>query len=384
MADTGRYTQRTILIMLAASLLAHLFPFHEIFAQETGVKAENKRDKFIENFKFVLNGFTIGPHTRVFPYAGIEDWFDPYGGVKMGHRSFWNSEDKMYHHFKFESYRDYSWKFRYLANSLSSENTKFSFLFKIKLDRDPFFYGIGNATSKSKRVEATYKSVFVGGEIRQSISAATVFRWSPGFWKFSSGLVAGGEFERASDSRYVSSRFSLSDRKSTDYWVASLDNQWSSYVEIALPLSSSAASYARFNVQTRTQFPLFEATKLSIGTRFEYLISSDRDRVPYFAIPEAGSRTGLRGFSKERFRNFALGVYNIELAFPLSVDLDGFLLTDLAQTASNPTRLAGKKIHANLGFGFRLHNTNHPFSVGLAASHDGWKLFSSIALGSPW
>ena len=86
----------------------------------------------------------------------------------------------LFHHIKFESFHDFSWKFRYLANSISTKNTTFSFLFKIKLDRDPFFYGIGNSTSKSTRASATYSSVFFGSEIKQNISDGIVVRWSPG------------------------------------------------------------------------------------------------------------------------------------------------------------------------------------------------------------
>lgn len=348
-------------------------------------KEESKQDNgFINKVSLVLNGFTVGKDTRILPYASLDDWFDPYAGLKLEHRAFWSSEDRMFHHYKIETFDEYSWKFRYLANSLSFKNTKFSFLFKIKITDDDFFYGIGNSTIKSERAQATYSSIFFGSEIKQNISKGVVFRWSPGFWKFKSGLVEGGEFEKSSDARYLTSRFTLSDRKSIDYWKASWDNQWSAYVEIALPVNTSASSYARFNVQTLTRFPLFNNIKFGVATRFEYLISTNRDLVPYFAMPEVGSRSGLRGFSKDRFRNFALANLNLELSFPLSNHFDGFLLSDLAQTASNPTKLPNNTIHASFGFGFRLHNVNHPIAVGLAASHESVKLFSTIAIGSPW
>jgi hypothetical protein len=348
-------------------------------------KNEAKQDNaFIKKVSIALNGFTVGTDTRVFPYAALEDWFDPYGGVKLEHQAFPNSADRMFHHFKFEGPRDYSWKFRYLANSISTHDTKFSFLFKRKIDRDPFFYGIGNSTFKSQRAPAKYASIFFGAEVEQNISNNVVFRFSPGFWKFTSGLRGGREFEKASNAQYVSARFTLGDRKSIDYWNASWDNQWSAYVEIGLPVNSSVANYIRFNLETMTRFPLFKNTKLGIATRFEYLISTNRDLVPYFAMPEAGSRSGLRGFSKQRFVNFSLNVINFEYSFPLTKDFDGFLLSDIAQTASNPTKLLSKQIHAGFGFGFRLRNVQHPISFGVAASHESLKLFSAIAIGSPW
>lgn len=360
-----------------------LFSNLKIFAQEAEVKPSKKDNKFINKFALVLNGFTMGTGTRVFPYASLSDWFDPYAGLKLGHPAFLNSVDKMYHHFKFAGFRDYSWKYRYLANSLSSENTKFSFLFKRKTDLDPFFYGIGNSTSKSERIAAKYASIFFGVEIKRNISDGLVLRWSPGFWKFRSGLVGGGEFEKASDAQYLSSRFTFSDRQSIDYWKATLE-QWSAFVEIAVPINTSVSTYARFNLKTVTLFPLFKNTKLGVGSRFEWLVSPNRELVPYFAISEAGSKSGLRGFSRERFRNYTLAVLNFEFSFPLSNNFDGFLLSDIAQTALNPTKLPGKKIHAAFGFGFRIGNFSYPLEFGVATSAEGWKLFSSIAVGSPW
>ncbi len=374
-----KFILKTLIFCVYILLLSNL----QAFPRETEVKPSPKTNKYIDKFAIVLNGFSLGTGTRIFPYASLSDWFDPYGGLKLGHPSFLNSVDKMYHHVKFEGIRDYSWKFRYLANSLSSENTKFSFLFKRKTDLDPFFYGIGNSTSKSQRISVKYASFFFGAEIKRNISDHLVLRWSPGFWKFRSGLVEGGEFEKASNAQYLSSRFTLSDPKSTDYWKATLE-QWSAFVEIAFPINTSAATYARFNLQTLTQFPLFKKIKLGLGSRVEWLVSPNRELVPYFAILEVGSKSGLRGFSKERFRNYALTVLNIELSSPLMNHFDGFLFSDIAQTALNPTKLPGKKVHADFGFGFRISNFKHPLEFGLATSTEGLKLFATIAIGSPW
>lgn len=388
MLSSRRQPSRLIICVLLSSVCILLLPGFRIFAQEkeaqVSVQNSVKDKKFIEKFKFLVNGFTVGTDTRVFPYVSLADWFEPYFGLKMGHRSFSTPADRILHHFKIESFSDYSWKLRYLANSISTKNTKFSFLFKAKLDRDPFFYGVGNSTAKSQRVEATYSSIFFGGEVRQNISDGIVLRVSPGFWKFKSGLLGGGDFEEAKDAQYLSTRIALSDRISVDYWKASLDNQWSAFAEIAFPVNTVAPTYVRFNLQTLTQLPLLKRTHLNIGTRFEYLISTDRSTVPYFALPEAGSRSGLRGFSKARFRNYALAVLNFELAFPISTYFDIFLLTDLIQTASNPTKLLGKQIHGNFGAGLRLRKVKHPVSIGIAASHENVKLFSTIAIGSPW
>ncbi len=380
MATLDQSSRKLVLIATALCLSFLLFPGRQALAQ-SGKAGDSG---LLAKFKFVFNGFTIGEDTRLFPYASLADWFEPYVGLKLGHRSPLNSTDRMLHHFKFEGYRDYSWKFRYMAHSISSTRTKLSFLFKRKTDRDPYFYGIGNSTTKSGRISAKYASIFLGGEVKHAVSDGLVFRWSPGFWKFRSGLLEGGEFEPANHAQYFSSRFSLSDSKSVDYWQATLDNQWSAFVEIALPVNSPVASYVRFNAQTRTQLPTFKSLKLTVGTRFEYLVSSDKSNVPYFAIPEAGSKSDLRGFSKERFRNYALAVYNIEIAFPISASFDAFVLSDLAQTADDPTGILGNHIHAGFGAGLRLLDTKHPFSVGIAASRDSAKLFSSVAIGSPW
>jgi hypothetical protein len=352
-------------------------------AQQEENHAENERHSIVDRAKYLLNGFVVGD-SRVFPYASLDDWFDPVVGLKLEHRAFRNREDRMRHHFKFENFNEYSWKFRYLLNSLSIENTKFSFLFKIKINDDDYFYGTGNSTSKSERRLTTYSSVFVGWEATQLLSENMALRFSPGLWKFKSGLVSGGEFEEASDAQYISSRVTLSDITSIDYWKGDVDHKWSAYAEIALPINTSVATYTRFNIQTTSQFPLPLNTKLRIESRAEYLVSTNRDMVPYFALPEVGSKTGLRGFSKERFRNFAMAVLNFEVSFPIMKSFDGFLLTDLAKTGSNPGKVFGEKIHAGFGLGFRIRDANHPLSFGLARSTEDWKLFTDIALGNPW
>ena len=382
--NSNHRAPKLILTIVFCGVYVLSFSSLKIFAEQGDSTNTKKDDKIIEKVNLILNGFTIGTDTRIFPYASLEDWFDPYGGLKLGHRSFWNSVDRVLHHFKFETLHDYSWKLRYLANSLSTENTKFSFLFKVKFDRDAYFYGIGNSTSKSERSSTTYSSVFFGGEIRKNVSNIVVLRWSPGFWTFKSGLSDGGEFERASDANYVTSRFTISDITAIDYWKASMDNQWSAYAEIGLPGNSSVSSYARFNLQSMTRLPLLQNSKFGIVTRLEFLIASNRDLVPYFAMPEVGSRTGLRGFSKERFRNFALTVINFEYSYPVSSYFEGFLLSDLATTASDPTDLLSKKIHQTFGFGLRFLNSTHQLSIGAAAGREGWKLFSAFAIGSPW
>ncbi len=337
----------------------------------------------VDKAKSLLNGFYVGD-AKVFAYASLDDWFDPVVGLKLEHRAFGNRKDRMRHHLKFETFNEYSWKFRYVLNSISTENTNFSLLFKTKINDDDFFYGTGNSTLKSERQLTTYSSVIAGWEFSHLLSDNIALRFSPGFWKFKSGRVSGGEFEEASDAQYLSSRVTLSDVTSTDYWRANVDHSWSAYAEIAFPINTSVATYTRFNVQTVSQFPLPLTSKLRIESRAEYLVSSDRDMVPYFALPEAGSKSGLRGFSKERFRNFAVAVLDFELSFPLMRSLDVFFLTDLAQTGSNPGKAFGEKLHAGFGLGFRIRDTNHPFSLGLARSAEDWKLFSAIALGNPW
>src|SRR3990172_9119253 len=114
-----------------------------VCGERTVVKGTNQPEpSLIERARPIFNGFNVGHDTKIYPYAGLEEWFDPYVALKLGHPAFWHKQDQMLHHFKVESHRDFSWKFRYVANSISFENTTFSFLFKIKLDRDAYFYGI--------------------------------------------------------------------------------------------------------------------------------------------------------------------------------------------------------------------------------------------------
>ena len=66
----------------------------------------------------MLEGIPIGKDSRMFPYASLEDWFDPYGGLRLEHPAPWSQSDRVIQLFKFETFRDYSCKFRYLALSL--------------------------------------------------------------------------------------------------------------------------------------------------------------------------------------------------------------------------------------------------------------------------
>ncbi len=346
------------------------------FAKE---KNQDKGKNITDKMKRVFNGFSFGAHERLFPYLSLEDWFDPYVGLKLKHCVLGSANARMAHHVKFETVRDFSWKLRYDLNSLSPR-TKLSFLFKIKFDRDAYFYGIGNSTEKKNRLGATYSSVFLGTEIRHPLGQKLVFLWSPGYWRFKSGLEAGGEFEDASDAKYITSRFTLSDRYPVDYRNTRWDQQWSSYIEIGLPVGSNVSSYARINLEQFMRIPIYKNSKLGIRNRIEFLIAANRDLLPYFAAPELGSRSGLRGFSKGRFRNFTLHGLSLEYSIGLGNSFESFLLLDVAQTDSNLKDLFGAKIHSDYGIGVRVLSLAHPLSFGVANSVDGWKLFSNVSL----
>ena len=352
-----------------------------VFCTKTAAGEENqgKSKNITDKIKRLVDGLSFGAHERLFPYLSLEDWFDPYGGLKLEHCVLGSEKARIAHHVKFETVRDFSWKLRYELNSLP-ERTKLSFLFKIKFDRDAYFYGIGNSTEKNNRLGATYTSVFLGTEIRQELGQKLVFLWSPGYWRFKSGLEAGGEFEDASDAEYITSRFTLSDRYPVDYRNTRWDQQWSSYIEFGLPVTANVSSYARINLEQFTRIPIFKSSKLGIRNRIEFLSSTNRDLLPYFTIPEIGSRSGLRGFSKARFRNFALHGLSLEYSIGLGNSFESFILFDVAQTDSNLKDLFGAKIHSDYGIGARVLSLTHPLSFGVANSIDGWKLFSNVSV----
>ncbi len=331
--------------------------------------------------QFLLNGLTLGRDTKVYPYVTMGELFDFYGGMVINHPAFWNDSDRMVHGIKFENFTDFSWKFKYIAHSLSSENTRFSFLFKTKSGDEDYFYGIGGATSKSERKDASYSSIFFGLELQQNLSDGVAFRWSPGFWSFQSGLEEGGEFERASDARYLTSRFTLLDRTPMDYRRAGSEHQWTAYLEVGVPVNTSASSYTRFNLESFARLPVYKKSKIGIGGRLETIFSGNRALVPYNALPEVGSRSGLRAFSKERFRNFSLAVLNLEYSVQFSQNFETFLLTDIASTAADPQKLLSGEVHRDFGIGLRLLDSRFPVSAGLATGDEGWKLFTTISVG---
>lgn len=378
MLNSSLLRKKQIMGILMCCLYLASFGATRGVAKKTDEKGSKKQQNMVDRLESIFDGFAFGAHERIFPYASLEDWFDPYGGLKLEHRICWNSADRMIHHVKFETYRDYSWKIRYLAHSFSTEATKFSFLFKIKFDQDAFFYGIGNSTSKRDRLPATYASVFFGTEVSKKVASKWVFRWSPGYWHVRSGLVMGGEFEKPASAKFITSRFAFGEIKPVNYRSISIENRWSSYVEIGIPVNSTVSSYARINFQTSSRIPVYRKSKLGFETRIEFLLSTDRDLTPYFVTPEVGSRNGLRGFSKERFRNFALAGIRFEYSIPLSRYFESFVLMDAAQTASNLNNLPGKSIHKNYGLGLRVVSLRHPLSLGMARSSEGWKMFSNI------
>ncbi len=169
MSLSNNCSRKIIVNILFSFMINYSYFAQAVSAQEAVEETDENKNEVNKKVTQILSGFAIGKHIRLFPYLSLEDWFDPYAGLKLSHPSFLNSEDKMFHNVKFENIDDYSWKFRYLANSISSEKTKVSFLFKRKTDRDLYFYGIGNSTSKSQRIAVKYASIFVGGEVKRYI-----------------------------------------------------------------------------------------------------------------------------------------------------------------------------------------------------------------------
>jgi hypothetical protein len=338
-----------------------------------------RTQEIIRKLRTIENGISLGTDARIIPYASLEDWFEPYGGFILDHGAFWNRADRMGYLFKFETLRDYSLKLRYAASTLSNEQTQVGFQLKLKFDRDADFYGIGNDTTEDEREPATYGSFFMGWEVTHAIGKHLALRWTPGFWTFKSGLIAGGEFERASAANYISSRFVLSDSQTRFYWNTPVGSTWNGYVEVGIPVSSDVASYFRFNIQTHTQMPIVGKLQFHVLTRHEYVASPDRSQVPYFALPEVGSKSDLRGYAKERFRNYGLSLINLELPYPVIRDMaEVFLFGDFAQTTNDFSDIFDEKLHYDFGIAARLIHPLIP-TAGFAIGPEGWQLFSSIA-----
>lgn len=351
------------------------------FAHETAKSKTEHRNKL----QSITRGLALGKDTRILPYAILGPVAaDQLVGLKLEHRSFWNASDRISHHFRFENLHDYYWRLRYDANSLSTATTRISFTFKRKLDLDSHFYGLGSAIDKSNRAPMTYASVVVYGEISRLLSEGLRLGWSPGFWQFRSGILdteRNHGTDNVTTARYVTSRFSLRDGSREQENETGRATRWATYLEFGLPLNSSVAAYARVNFRTLTSVPVFNKTRFSLGTRVEYLASPARRLVPYFALPEIGSRSGLRGFSKARFRNYAVLALDLEYAVPLSSAIEGFLLTDLAQTAKSPAGLLRKPMHQSYGLGLRVRNASRPASFGVAVGREGWKVFAVVGVG---
>lgn len=367
----------TVTLLLGLAQLGIISPL-KLLAQKEQENSGHTQE-LIRKLKTIENGIPLGRDAYIIPYASLEDWFEPYVGFILDHGAFWNHADRMGYLFRFETWRDYSLKLRYAASTLSNEQTQVGFQLKLKLDRDPYFYGIGNNTKKEDRHAATYGSFFIGWEITHALGNRLTLRWTPGFWTLKSGLLAGGEFEKASAANYISSRFVLSDSQTRFYWNTPVGSTWSSYVEVGIPVSSEAASYFRFNFQTHTQMPIIGKLRFHVLTRHEYLTSPDRSMVPYFALPEVGSKSELRGYAKERFRNYALSLINLELSFPVINDVaEVFSFGDFAQTTNDFSDLFDEKLHYDFGLAARLIHPLTP-TAGFARGSEGWQLFSSIA-----
>lgn len=336
--------------------------------------------ELFEKVDMVLQGISIGQDGRFFPYVTGSSLHDIYGGVLLKHGALWNSQDRILQSMKYDETNEYSWKIKYLANSLSGKNTRLALLFKLKSNDDGYFYGIGN-TIKDNRERATYFSTFVGAEVARHLSDKVIFRISPGFWSFKSGLASGGEFEAASDARYLSTRLSLAQQPATRPYSHAFQHDWSGYLEVGMPAFSDASYYARLNLENHWRLPLPKQTRLEIDARLETIFSDSRSQLPYFTMPEVGSRSGLRGYSKDRFRDYAVAAINLEYSMPVSSSFEAFFLTDMARTGGTLPGLMSGIVYRDFGVGVRLLHKSIPIEVGLAAGDEGWRLFSNIAVG---
>jgi hypothetical protein len=154
-------------------------------------------------------------------------------------------------------------------------------------------------------------------------------------------------------------------------------------VEVAVPLQSAAAAFVRLSLAGVTRIPVYRTSKFSVESSFEYLISRDRGMIPYFLLPSMGCKNGLRGFARERFRDFAVAGVSLEYTLPVVRQFEAFLLADFAGTAADPVALRSAGIHRNAGVGLRLLTNDFPLSVGVASGSEGWKAFSSVTLDFP-
>lgn len=348
----------------------------------TQAQQEDEDSKFDAVVKRAIDGLNVGERTSVYPFITLENGFEAYGHVILIHHPVWNPQDKIVSHLKHEPGSDLYVKLKYLTNWFSDSRTKIGFSFRFINSDDKYFYKVGNRTLKSERQELLLHSLEMNMDLTQAISNNINFVWSPGYWTFTTELdEAPFSIEPASRGQYVMSGFALTDRDGLDYTTENFQSSSSVSVEFGLSLQESASSFTRFKLKTSNRIPLFMKTKLGLGARIEYLHAANRDRIPYFALPEVGSRNGLRSYSKERFRNFAVAGVNLEYTLPPYHSLETFLLTDLFTTADELSGLNGSQLHQDFGIGVRWLHKEHPVSAGVAIGEEGWRLFSKISIG---
>ncbi len=374
------YASKFIVSLVAGALFLACFSYQALNAQDEAAGAEEAPGGIDAIANRVAQGISIGD-ARAYPYPVVAELSDIYGAIIVTQPAFWNAQDRMVYAVKVENLKEHAFKLKYVANSLSSERTRLAFLVKTKSTDDLYYYGLGSSISKSNRQASTYNSLFFGTEVTRLISSNLALAWSPGVWLFRSGLDEGGEFEQAANARYITSRFTLGSIRPLDYQAEAVTQRWSTYLEIGMPFNTTASTYARLNLQSATRIPVYKRTSFSISTRVETLLSGNRALIPYYAMPEAGSRSGMRAFSKERFRHFAIGVINLEYAVAVSQQFEAFVLSDLARTASNVLDLARSETHQDFGLGLRLTRGFAPVAAGFAAGNEGWKLFADISIG---
>lgn len=366
-------------VLCLCYFLVHMPSVLHAQIEKTDTKSNAKGDKsFFNSVGALAKGLKLPGRTRILPYVTLENG-SLFGNIQTTHIPAWAPQDRARVRLKMEDFSDYALNIRYDANGIRRSRNDLSFILNSTVTENFYFYGSGGRSIKSQRLDTRYTSIYSAVELSRPLSRQFQITFQGGYRKLTSGLAEGGSFERPDDASYLISGISIHQSSASKSLTKPVSTRWMLSLQHGLPVSNEIAAFTRLKTANAINVSVGRGSRFGIITRFEYLLAGNQADVPYFLLPGLGSGSGLRGFSKGRFRDFTVTGMSFEYSFPVHNKAEAFLLADFATTAGQPGALFRSALHKNAGIGFRINTGASPFAVGIAKSREGWQTFSALS-----
>lgn len=140
--------------------------------------------------------------------------------------------------------------------------------------------------------------------------------------------------------------------------------------------SDGDADYRHWLGEVQTHVDLWRGNRLlALRAVAEGVVSDDPERIPYTELVRLGGKTGMRGYSRDRFTDRTGMLLTAEYHYPVTTRMHGSLFVDWGTVAARADELRLADIEPSVGLGVAYVIGDNGFTAHVARGEEGFQFF---------